>query len=104
MTSLTVPPATLTTYAAGRLAAADDVGTLATAQRGEIADLAPTFGVIGAEFLAATAHLLQARAHRLDAIAAQHRSLGTRTGDAARGYTDADDEAWSSGADRDGDR
>ncbi|QKT06728.1 ESX-1 secretion-associated protein [Gordonia sp. X0973] len=59
--------------------------------RGDAGALVPTFGLIGAEFLAATAEVLDRCAHHLDRTAARHVDIAesTRSGVEAYQGTDA---------------
>ncbi|MGV9710513.1 type VII secretion target [Gordonia sp. NPDC003424] len=90
MTEVTARPTALETYARAQHFAADAVGTQAARQRGEIGGLATTFGVIGADFLAATAYALDHRAHGLETVARRHADQGDRTRAAEIAYTDDD--------------
>ena len=82
--------AALDAYAGTQRTAGHRVAAHATASRTDLAALTPTFGVIGAEFLAALSATMQARATRLDAIAVAHDRIGTHTTTAAVAYSDAD--------------
>ncbi|GAB40764.1 MULTISPECIES: type VII secretion target [Gordonia] len=81
---------TLDAYAGTQRTAEHRVAAHAVASRTDLAALTPTFGVIGAEFLAALSATMQARAERLDAIAGAHDRIGTTTTTAAVAYSDAD--------------
>ncbi|WP_431815592.1 type VII secretion target [Gordonia jacobaea] len=82
--------AALDAYAGTQRTAGHRVAAHATAGRTDLAALTPTFGVIGADFLAALSATMQARAERLDAIAVAHDRIGTNTTTAAVAYSDAD--------------
>lgn len=56
----------------------------------DLVDLAVTFGLIGAELLAAVAEFLQAHRSTTDAIAARHRQIATTTRSADAAYVDCD--------------
>ncbi|OBC07254.1 type VII secretion target [Gordonia sp. 852002-50395_SCH5434458] len=81
---------TLDAYAGTQRAAGHRVAAHAAAGRTDLAALTPTFGVIGAEFLAALSATMQARAERLDAVAVAHDRISTTTMTAAVAYSDAD--------------
>ncbi|MYR06197.1 hypothetical protein GTV32_07660 [Gordonia sp. SID5947] len=90
MTEVTVQPDSLTEYARGQRSAAAEIRSHTARQRGEVGELTMTFGVIGAEFLAATAYVLDSRARSLDGAARRHQMQGEHTRDACSRYTDAD--------------
>lgn len=89
--NLSVAPAALDAYSGTQQQIARDVGATALRGRGGIAELSPTFGMIGADFLAATAFALDARSRRLESVAARHRTVGTGSGRAATAYRVTDD-------------
>ncbi|MEE4022434.1 type VII secretion target [Gordonia sp. PKS22-38] len=99
MTEVTTQSAALTAYARGQGAAADDVGAQSATQRGEVGELTMSFGVIGADFLAATAYVLDCRSRALDAIAQRHRGQDSTTRAADTRYVDADDRNAAAMAD-----
>lgn len=80
----------LDVYAVTQRAAEDRVAAHAATSRVALTALTPTFGVIGADFLAALSTTMQARANRLDAQAVTHGRIGTHTSTAADAYSDAD--------------
>ena len=88
--TVTAHTAALTDYARAEHTAADAVAAHATRQRAPVAQLTMTFGVIGADFLAAMGYTLDRRAQNLDAIAARHRSSATGTENAERTYRGTD--------------
>lgn len=71
--------------------AASVVAQRAVAERFDAAVLAPTFGLIGAPFLAALSAAMGTRATRLDGLAAAHAGQAGATAAGAAGYdvTDA---------------
>ncbi|MFT4044370.1 MAG: type VII secretion target [Gordonia sp. (in: high G+C Gram-positive bacteria)] len=73
--------------------AAQRVGAHTTAADTDTALLTPTFGIIGAEFLATLNLALHSRATRLTQIAATHHELASRLRSADDAYTRADDSA-----------
>lgn len=91
MNTVAVTEPVLSTVAGRHSAAAGLVAERAGAEKFDAAALAPTFGLIGAPFLAALAATLSARAGRLDALARSHtdQAVGTRAGDLA--YRGADE-------------
>lgn len=91
--ALTADPPELSRYATRQRHAADRIGAQAAVQRGDIADLTMTFGIIGADFLAATAFVLDARAHALDSAATRHADQGSGTRRARSAYTATDHTA-----------
>lgn len=90
MTQVTVAPHALDTYVRAERNAADAVGVHARRQHGEVGALTTTFGVIGAEFLAATAYVLDHRARNLEVVAARHAAQSEHTRSAAAGYGTSD--------------
>lgn len=80
-------------FARGQQLAADRVATASTAVRSDTASLTPTFGLIGAEFLAALSYIIDNQAQRLDTAASRHQALSTTSADARAGYTATDDAA-----------
>ncbi|WAC54790.1 type VII secretion target [Gordonia sp. SL306] len=90
MTDVTVHPDSLTAYARGQQSAAAEIRAHTARRRGEVGELTMTFGVIGAEFLAATAYALDSRAHSLDGVAGRHQSQGERSRAARSRYVDTD--------------
>ncbi|EGD56567.1 type VII secretion target [Gordonia neofelifaecis] len=72
--------------AATQAAAARSVAARSTAERIDTSALAPTFGLIGAEFLGALNRLESARANRLDTLAEQHAGTADRTRSASNSY------------------
>lgn len=92
MTQVTVTPTKLSAYARTQQSAADEVGAAAARQRGEIGELTATFGVIGADFLAATAYVLDQRTRHLDAAARRHHDQASHTDHARAAYTGADEQ------------
>ncbi|MFW0796065.1 type VII secretion target [Gordonia sp. CPCC 205515] len=90
MSQVTVAPHALDSYVRAERTAAAVVGDHARTHRGEVGALAGTFGVIGAEFLAATTYVLDAHARTLDALAARHNDQATHTRDAATTYRTGD--------------
>ncbi|MGC5254843.1 type VII secretion target [Gordonia sp. DT218] len=91
MTEVTVQPDSLTAYARRQQSAAAEIRSHTARQRGEVGELTMTFGVIGAEFLAATAYVLDSRARSLDGVAARHQGQGERSRAARARYVDTDD-------------
>lgn len=87
---LSLQPAALDAYAGTQQQVARDVGATALRGRSDVGDLSVTFGLIGADFLAATALALDARARRLDDAAARHRAVGTGTTRANTAYRASD--------------
>ncbi|NMO01051.1 hypothetical protein HH308_07460 [Gordonia sp. TBRC 11910] len=83
----------LTQFARGQQLAAARVSGAAGSARSDVASLASTFGLIGADFLAALAYVVDNQAQRFDAAASRHQSLSTTTSDADRRYTSTDDTA-----------
>ncbi len=86
----------VTEFARGQLAAAARVAAAAVGVRSDVAPLVPTFGLIGAEFLAAVVLVVDNHARRYDASSAQHASLGDSAHDAARRYGNTDSVAAQS--------
>lgn len=80
----------LDVYAVTQRATADRVAAHAASSRADLTALTSTFGVIGADFLAALSTTMQARASRLEAQAITHGRIGTHTSTAAAAYSDAD--------------
>ncbi|GAB18629.1 hypothetical protein GOEFS_060_00220 [Gordonia effusa NBRC 100432] len=68
------------------------VSTAATSVRSDIASLAGTFGLIGADFLAAVAVVVDNQARRLETTAARYQSLSTTSTDAAERYNSTDEK------------
>ncbi len=66
------------------------VAQRAVAERFDAAALAPTFGLIGAPFLAALAATMESRASRLDGLAGSHAGQSNATAAGAAGYHLAD--------------
>ncbi|MDL9945928.1 type VII secretion target [Gordonia sp. ABSL11-1] len=93
MTEVTAHSPALSAYARAQHVAADELRTQAAHQRGEVGELTPTFGVIGADFLAATAFVLDGRSRRLDTVAARHADQARATRAADDRYTESDDSA-----------
>lgn len=91
--STSLSPQALDSYARVQEAAAQRVTAHATRSRRDLTALTPTFGVIGADFLAALSATMQSRAERLDSLAATHGRIGTHTTTAAIAYSDADADA-----------
>lgn len=87
-----VSPEHLTGFVAAQSTAAGEATTLAQQQRAPAAVLAPTFGIIGADFLATLGAVLATRAHQIDTIAARHRGLGLTTAAAQSAYVTTDRE------------
>ncbi|MGB3301247.1 type VII secretion target [Gordonia sp. (in: high G+C Gram-positive bacteria)] len=71
-----VDPAATTTVATTQGSAASTVAARALAERLDTGRLAPTFGLIGASFLAALSRVQSARTRTLDGLAAQHGRTG----------------------------
>lgn len=92
---VTVDPAATTTVASTQSAAALDVAGRATAERVDTTVLVPTFGLIGAPFLAALNGVGAARTASLDALAARHGSTATKTVAASAAYDCCDATAMS---------
>lgn len=90
MTDLTAHTAALSGYAHAQHASATDVAGHAARQRSPIGELTMTFGVIGADFLAAMGYTLDRRATTLDEIATRHRDVATGVRDAEQTYTRRD--------------
>jgi len=88
--NLSVAPESLSGVAGAQSAAAGVVTQQAAAERFDAAELVPTFGLIGAPFLAALAAAMSQRAQRLDTAAAAHAGQAVRTVDAASAYIGAD--------------
>lgn len=80
-------------FARGQQIAADRVSTAASSVRSGTASLAPTFGLIGAEFLAAVTYVVDNQAQRLDTTASRHQTLSSTSTDARTRYTATDDAA-----------
>ncbi|WP_187584834.1 type VII secretion target [Gordonia sp. OPL2] len=91
MTEVTAHSPALSTYARAQHAAADELRAQAAHRRGEVGELTPTFGVIGADFLAATAFVLDGRSRRLDTVAGSHADQADATRAADARYTESDD-------------
>ncbi|AZG44884.1 type VII secretion target [Gordonia insulae] len=91
MTEVTANPHALDAYARGQQSAAGQIRAQVAHQRGDIGALTTTFGVIGADFLSATAYVLDGRARTLDTVAQRHADQDAGTRSAARAYVDADD-------------
>ena len=91
MTDVTAHSPALSEYARAQHIASGELRAQAAHRRGEVGELTPTFGVIGADFLAATAYVLDDRSRRLDRVADGHRTQAHVTRQADAGYTDADD-------------
>ncbi|GAA1481770.1 hypothetical protein GCM10009624_22100 [Gordonia sinesedis] len=91
--NLSVAPAALDSYSGTQQQIARDIAATALRGRGGIAELSLTFGMIGADFLAATAFALDARSRRLETAAARHRTVGTGSASAATAYRGTDDES-----------
>lgn len=85
-TSVTVDPAATGTVVSTQSSAASGVATRAAAERVDTGALLPTFGLIGADFLAALADVGAARTAALEALASRHRAAATRTAAAATAY------------------
>ncbi|MGW0039701.1 type VII secretion target [Gordonia sp. NPDC003376] len=83
-----VSPDALNTYAGRQSLAAHRVGAHAGAV--DVGPLTMTFGVIGAEYLAALGELLGSRRRRLSDVTARHTRIGTETTTAANSYVAAD--------------
>lgn len=80
----------LRAYAGSEHATADRVATHAATGRTAVAALSPTFGIIGAEFLAALGAALDARARAAQRAAVAHRDVAEHTGSADTAYRSAD--------------
>ena len=87
---LTASPAALQKYAA--LQSETTTRLAAHTASTDVSVLTPTFGIIGAEFLAALGQALAARRRRLETLTRQHATLSAGTTNAAASYatTDAD--------------
>lgn len=92
MTTVSVDPAALTTAAAGTRSVATDIAAQAFAGRVDAAALAPTFGLIGAEFTAAAVMVSDRHCRQVEALAARVESLGLGLLNAGDTYTDTDDD------------
>ncbi|MFT4086997.1 MAG: type VII secretion target [Gordonia sp. (in: high G+C Gram-positive bacteria)] len=90
MKPVTINPDSLSTVARTQGAAAGVVAERAAAERLDVGVLTPTFGVIGADFLAALAQTMNSRAAQLDAAAAAHAKIAADTTVADGGYRTAD--------------
>ncbi|ALG84228.1 type VII secretion target [Gordonia phthalatica] len=85
-TSVTVDPAAASTVVSTQASAAGGVAARSVAERVDTAALLPTFGLIGAGFLAALNGVGAARTASLDALASRHASTAARTAAAAAAY------------------
>lgn len=90
MSPLSVHPESLSLLAGRQSAAGGLVAGQAAAERFDAAALTPTFGVIGAPFLAAVAAAMSTRAAGLDAAAAGHGAQAAATAAGAAAYLGAD--------------
>ena len=86
MKPVTVDPTAVSTVSAGHRRAADVVAEHAASEAFDAAALLPTFGVIGAGFVAGLADVAAERGRRLQTLAAAHR--------ATAGTVDAADESY----------
>ncbi|MFT3714655.1 MAG: type VII secretion target [Gordonia sp. (in: high G+C Gram-positive bacteria)] len=90
MKPVTVDTQSLTTIAGSHGSAAATITERAVAERFDAALLAPTFGVIGAPFLATLSATMSSRASRLDTLASGHAGQAAATAAGAAGYAAAD--------------
>ncbi|MEZ5212656.1 type VII secretion target [Gordonia sp. PP30] len=90
MKNLSVSPPVLSTVAGRHSSAAGLIADRAVAERFDAATLAPTFGLIGAPFLAALSAALHARTGRLDDLARAHAGQAANTLTGAAAYAAAD--------------
>lgn len=90
MKPVAVTDSSLSQIAGRQSAAAGIVTERAVAERLDTAALTPTFGLIGAPFLAALGAAMNTRAARLDALAGSHTQQAAATVAAAAGYGSTD--------------
>ncbi len=78
-------------FAAGHRASAEHTAASLVSLRADFAGLLPAFGLIGAEFLAALAQVLDGSVRHLDDLSAHHGSIAsaTQVGSQAYQHTDA---------------
>ncbi|WP_165943114.1 type VII secretion target [Gordonia zhaorongruii] len=88
---MTVEPAGVAAAAAAQGSAAALAAEQAVAERLDIGALGPTFGIIGAQFLAALAAAGSRRARALDALAAAHGDTSAAATTACTSYTCCDE-------------
>ncbi|GAB08702.1 hypothetical protein GOARA_016_00060 [Gordonia araii NBRC 100433] len=88
--TVTLHPSTVHRFASGQLDAAQRATASALSLRGDLAPLVPTFGLIGAEFLAALAKVLDLSARHLDNLGAHHGSTAVLTRAGLASYEGAD--------------
>ncbi|WP_040511046.1 type VII secretion target [Gordonia soli] len=93
MTQLTVHTPALTDHARSRRSVANTIADHAATLRVDVSALTPTYGVIGADFLAALAHVVDRRARALESAAGRQRTVGERTEQARNSYVATDDTA-----------
>lgn len=91
MSSVSVDPAALTTAATGTRSVAADIAAQALTGRVDAAVLAPTFGLIGAEFTAAAVMVIDRHCREVDDLATRMQALGQGLTRAVDTYTGADD-------------
>ena len=92
MSEFLTTPETLPALAHEHRGNADALTALAGTERGGIAGLGPTFGLIGAEFLAALAEVLDIRQRRLAGLSGAHANLAGTAIAATGQYAGADDD------------
>lgn len=90
MNNLAVAPPVLSTVAGRHSSAAGLIADRAVAERFDAATLAPTFGLIGAPFLAALSAALHTRTARLEDLARAHTGQAASTRAGAAAYAAAD--------------
>lgn len=91
MSSVSVDPAALTTAAAGTRSVAADIAAHALSGRVDAAVLAPSFGLIGAEFTAAAVMVTDRHCRAVEDLATRMEALGAGLAQAVDTYTGVDD-------------
>ncbi|MFW0791012.1 type VII secretion target [Gordonia sp. CPCC 205333] len=80
-------------FARGQQFAATRLSSTAASARSDVSSLVGTFGLIGADFLAAVAYVVGNHANRMESSAARYQSLSTTSTEANQRYTSTDDTA-----------
>ncbi|MFT4199594.1 type VII secretion target [Gordonia sp. (in: high G+C Gram-positive bacteria)] len=91
--TVTLHAPTADRFAADHLATAHEVVGIALSLRGDLARLLPTFGLIGTEFLAVLARVLDEAGRHLDGLATHHGGIADATRSGVDDYSATDESA-----------
>ncbi|HMS74925.1 type VII secretion target [Gordonia sp. (in: high G+C Gram-positive bacteria)] len=92
-TQVQADPAAISRFAQQQSTIAGEIRSSATSTDSAAAELAPTFGIIGADFLTVLTGVLDAKSTEVTAIADKHASIGSQSGTAAGTYATTDNSA-----------